>query len=148
MDHDFFWLFNRYWWLLFPLAWAIFRMVRLSLEHARAQQRLELLKSYVDQGKEPPPEILKVLQPEAISNTDLRRYSEDWHRSGYIWVPVFLFSALACGFVFMAFSRTGDPENHTGLLFTAILMVGLALGFLVAALRQKKAADQDRLLPK
>src|SRR5476651_710127 len=90
-------LFTHYWWLVFVLIWAVTRLARLWSRHVQAQQTLDMIKSYVDQGKEPPPEMLKILQP-----------GSDWRddracrRRGGSWVSVFLFIALACGFAFMA----------------------------------------------
>lgn len=139
-------LFANFWWLLFPLGWGIGGLIRLWLRHVRARQTLEVLKSYVDQGKEPPPELLKILQQDTSASQ--ARRGEALHRSGFLWIPVFLFGALSCGFVFMALGRNADHDNQNGLFFVAIVMAGLALGFLVANLLQKKASDQDRLLPK
>lgn len=139
-------LFTGFWWLLFPLGWGLGGLIRLWLRHVRARQTLDILKSYVDQGKEPPPEILNILQHD--TNASQARRGDGLQRSGILWIPVFLFGALSCGFILVALSRTDDHDNHIGLLFVAIVMAGLSLGFLVTNLLQKKAGDQDRLPPK
>src|ERR1700719_5338510 len=45
-------LFREYWWLVFVLVWAIARLARLWSRHVQAQRTLDMIKSYVDQGKE------------------------------------------------------------------------------------------------
>ena len=56
MDNDAYHLVSHYWWLVFPLFWMVTRMTRLWSHHARANRALDIVKSYADQGKEPPPE--------------------------------------------------------------------------------------------
>ena len=54
--------FSRFWWLIFPLFWMVFALAWGWSRHARANRALDILKSYADQGKDPPPELLKSLQ--------------------------------------------------------------------------------------
>ena len=57
MQHsEFFQLFTAYWWLIFVLIWIVARLARVWSRHVQAQRTLDMIKSYVDQGKEPPPE--------------------------------------------------------------------------------------------
>jgi hypothetical protein len=67
MDHDFYWLFSHFWWLIFPLFWMVAMMARLWSRHSRANRALDIVKSYADQGKDPPPELLKTLQHDSGS---------------------------------------------------------------------------------
>lgn len=123
-------------------AGLAFKLIQSWLAHRRVDRNLEILKSYADQGKDPPPEIIKILQPDSVSGTNhLLRIS-----SG-LWVPVFLFAALTAGFIFMALSPSiteHDPSAQSGMIFVSILMGGLALGFLVTALGRRRAENQDR----
>lgn len=43
-----------YWWLLFPLGFMAMGLVRMILRNSYEQKKLELLKSYIDQGKDIP----------------------------------------------------------------------------------------------
>ena len=61
MDHDSYWLFSRFWWLIFPLFWMVTALAWGWSRHSRANRALDIIKSYADQGKEPPPELLKNL---------------------------------------------------------------------------------------
>ena len=62
MDHDFYWGFPHFWWLIFPLFWMIFALAWGWSRHSRANRALDIIKTYADQGKEPPPELLKNLR--------------------------------------------------------------------------------------
>jgi hypothetical protein len=143
-------LFTHYWWLLFPFFWMVGRGVRLWSRHSQAKHALTLIKSYADQGKEPPPELLQALRPwgpEIAHRGDW----DDRRWRGYGWIPICLFTALAGGFVFMAFWPSitdGDPAAQGGLIFVAILMGGLALGFLVVTLTSGRPDDRDSLPPR
>ena len=138
MDHDFFWLFNRYWWLIFPLFWMVTRIIRLSLGHSHANRTLDIIKSYADQGKEPPPELLAALKD--------RRDPEDRHcRSPERgWGRFFLFSALAAAFLVVAVVPNDLADgHHMAFVFVAIVMMGLAMGGLVTALSRPRLPPLD-----
>jgi hypothetical protein len=134
-DHsDWYRLFGGFWWLLFPLGWAIGALIKNLLRHNRAKEALAVLKTYADQGKEPPPELIAVLrQPE---QAEMQQRHGDFAIWG--WVPVFLFGALACGFAVMSIwpSELGVPRM--GGIFVAIIMAGLCLGNLVAMQARKQ----------
>src|SRR6185503_14297993 len=95
---DWYRLFGGFWWLLFPLGWAIGQLIKNILRHIRAREALSVLKSYADQGKEPPAELVAVLRhPE---QTDAQQRRGDYKIWG--WIPIFLFAGLTAGFVLMA----------------------------------------------
>ncbi len=48
------WIFYQFWWLIFPIGFMITGIVRMILRSRYERQKLDLLKSYLDQGKEPP----------------------------------------------------------------------------------------------
>lgn len=121
------------------------------LRHQRAQHGLEMIKSYVDQGKEPPPQLLEALQQPGPD-----RFAERWGRQpDRLWIPFFLFSGLSAGFVVMAIFGTDQREaanfaERTPFIFVSLTMAGLALGFLaslVAAKRRQQKADEQRIPP-
>lgn len=141
MNHDFYWLFNRYWWLIFPLFWMAVRIVRLSLGHSHANRALDIIKGYADQGKEPPAEVLAALKDRR--DADERRCRRPEHG----WSRFFLFSALAVAFSVVAFIPNDMREGHQfAFVFVAIVMMGLALGGLATALMKPRldVPPQDR----
>jgi hypothetical protein len=142
MQHDFFTLFTRYWWLIFPLFWMAYAMVRLWLRHSRANRSLDILKGYAEQGKEPPAEVLALLKD--------RHDPDDHHHKGpeHGWKRFCLFAGLAVAFGVAAFVPNEWTEDHEfAFVFVAIIMVGLALGGLVSALMKPRpdVPPQDRL---
>jgi len=137
--HDLYWLFNRYWWLIFPLFWMVTRIVRLNLGHSRANRALDIIKSYADQGKEPPPELLTALK--ASSDPDERGYRD--HRRGV--GSFFFFMALATGFLVLAFVPNDLTDgHHMAFVFVAIVMMGIALSGLVNALYKPGLPPPDQ----
>ena len=50
-NHSDFYLFAaNYWWLIFPVGWGVFGLLGSWIKHREAQQALEVLKSYAEQG--------------------------------------------------------------------------------------------------
>jgi hypothetical protein len=129
-------LFSAYWWLLFPLGWAIFRLIRLVLEHKRAAQALELIKTYSDQGKEIPPDLVKVLQQPDKSG---RRPGEP--RFGYTMTGL-LCAAMAVAFMVLLVMKgimEGEHDVTAGLSFVVAMFAGFAITFLLMGhLRSKE----------
>jgi hypothetical protein len=51
-------LFARYWWLIFPIMFMIMGTVRLILRSQYEQKKLDLMRTYIAQGK-PVPDALR-----------------------------------------------------------------------------------------
>jgi hypothetical protein len=126
MDHDFYWLFPRLWWLIFPLFWMVMALVWGWQRHSRANRALDIIKSYADQGKDPPPELMKNLQngPDGYCGWSGGRYSPErrLHRA-------FLFTALAIAFGVMNFWNYDDGghwHRHGGLFVPMMIFAALA----------------------
>jgi hypothetical protein len=136
MDHDSYWLFSHFWWLIFPLFWMGVAMARLWSRHSRANRALDIIKSYADQGKDPPPELLKTMQQGSDTSGWDRRYERrsPEERLG----RAFLFACLACAFGFMAFwpQLNNSPYHHNnyGLVFVTAIMVAFAISNLLSVL--------------
>jgi hypothetical protein len=136
---EWFTLFSGFWWLLFPLAWAIGQLVKNWMRHNRAKETLAVLKSYADQGKDAPPELLA-----ALRDPEKPRAEQGGGYGRYGWIPVFLFGALACGFVLLAIWPIDESVPRVMMLFVALIMIGLFLGNLMAL---KSRHRQDRISP-
>ena len=140
MNHDFFTLFSRFWWIIFPLFWMAYAMVRLWLRHSRANRTLDIFKSYAEHGKEPPPEVLAALNER--HDLDVHRQSGPEHG----WKRFFLFAGLAAAFVFVALVGNDVGDDHQyAFIFVAIIMIGLALGGLVSVfMHSRVGGPEDR----
>jgi hypothetical protein len=150
MTHDWYDIFRHYWWLVFPLFWMVVMVMAQWSRHARANRVLDLVKSYVDQGKEPPAELLKVLQGPFGHGLDTDRNMRRYYRHRHGWVGVLIFIALATWFASMAFGDAfGLPWTHhqMGLVLVAFIFMALALGRLIS-MASRHRDDDDRALPK
>lgn len=123
-------LFNSYWWLIIVVLGMGFGLAKTWLAHKRANRGLDILKSYVDQGKEPPPELMQYLRRPA------------GNRQGGPGSSIFLtilFAGMAAAFTWVAINE-GDRDVY----FVVIIMAALALGFLAKALVSTKQNHLDR----
>lgn len=53
-------LFRDFWWLIFPVFGMAMAFTGMFQSDRRANDVLNLIRSYTDQGKEPPPELVKL----------------------------------------------------------------------------------------
>lgn len=126
MDHDSYWMFSHFWWLIFPFGWMIMALAWGWSRHSRANRALDILKTYADQGKDPPPELLKGLQGDwdgGCGSRDSWRYSPQRRMQ-----RGFLFLALAIAFGVMTFHDDGGQWHHGGGLFIPMVIFA-ALAF-------------------
>jgi hypothetical protein len=144
--HSFFWSF---WWLIFPIGFFIFGAWDRWLAYQRSRDRLELLRTYTAQGKDPPPELLKALQADEAEEEDDayapydrygrrrgRRYYRRYLRYAspyWAWRTAIVTSAVAAGFWF-ASEYADFPGLDWPFRLVAIIMTAVAAGHLVAAI--------------
>ena len=55
------WPFWAYWWLIFPAMWFVSRIVRMVMHNDYQRERLRIIKSYIDQGKDVPDALSREL---------------------------------------------------------------------------------------
>ena len=141
-------LFRSYWWLLFPLAFFEFGAWDRWLSYKRSRDRLDLLRTYTSQGRDPPPELIKTLQDEdddddaymgAYGARGARRihrrmrYRWGYYGPYWAWRTALITAAVAAGFWFAA-EYSGAPGLDWPFRLVAIIMTCVAAGHLVAAL--------------
>lgn len=142
MEHFFF----SYWWLLFPLGFFIFGAWDRWLAYQRSKDRLELLRTYTNQGKDPPPELIKALheeefdEPSAYDPYDRygrragRRYRRYLRYGPYwAWRGAIVTGAVAAGFWF-ASEYADIPGIDWPFRLVAIIMTFVAAGNLISAI--------------
>ncbi len=146
MDHDSYWMFSHFWWLIFPLFWMIMALAWGWSRHNRANRALDILKTYADQGKEPPPELLKGLQ----NGMDGGCGPYGWRYSPQrLLQRGILFSALAIAFGFLTFWNNQDDgghwHHHDGLLIPMVVFAALAFSnFLSLLFTTRRWPPNDR----
>jgi hypothetical protein len=141
-------LFRSYWWLLFPLGFFIASAFDQIMRYQRHRDTLNLIKSYTDQGKEPPAALLervagKLKADEEEDNEDgwsdreeRRRYRHMRRREGR-WYQVVLFGVMALGFGVAAATRV-YPDASGAFLIVTFVMGALCLANLVTALTSRR----------
>jgi hypothetical protein len=122
-------LFRSYWWLIFPVGWMVVAAFESFGRYHQRSGTLKLLKTYAEQGKDPPQALLDMLKSDeqraydyssgAYGGYDYKAHRV--HRHG--WWQIVTFGALAVGFGYYGYYGGGHQ------VFTA-----LALAFGVAAL--------------
>ena len=138
--------FSSFWWLLFPLGFFVFGAWDRWLAYQRSKDRLELLRTYTNQGKDPPPELIKALREEEVEETSAtipmiataairggtcrrwRRYGPYW-----AWRSALVTGAVAMGFWF-ASEYADMPGVDWSFRLVAIIMTCVAAGNLIAAI--------------
>ena len=142
--------FRDYWWLMFPIGAFLFGAWDRWLGYRRSRDHLDLIRSYADQGKEPPAELLRGVHDGAMDDGDRNYpgYGAPWtgaggmrraYRHDYRWGPywqwrkVFVLGALAAGFWWAA-DFGGVPGAHGGLRIVAVVLTCVAAANLAFAL--------------
>ena len=113
------------WWVVIPLAALALAAFAIWLRHRREIARLELLRTYVAQGKEPPAEIAQMLRNGGLSY----RRDRDWRRA-------ILLGSLAAAFAAIALLSSGVRPHH-GFIIGAVILGALAVGSALAGWLQR-----------
>jgi len=135
-------LFRNFWWLIFPLSWFVFGAYQSWLSYRANRDTLDLIKTYAQSGREPPPELLAKLSRRWNDGDDLdevddgderprhRRYRR--FRRQRTWSRVALFACLCAGFTYAAV--TDLYEAGPAFVIVSFVMAALAVSAAVAML--------------
>ncbi len=128
-------LFFSFWWLIFPVGGMLMGLFAMIGHYNHRKDTLRILKSYADQGKDPPAALLEALKTDEDRAYDNygdyygRSGRRRWRRRGYGWGgfgPFVPFAALAAGFGWFGYYG-GGPS-----IFTALAMAfGVAAAFML-----------------
>lgn len=108
----------HFWWLIFPIIWFIFGILRMSLRHSARLEAMDLLRTYASQGKDPPPELLAYLRE---ARYDGFRRGRRWRAGRGVILAV-----LAVAFAALAFF--GYDPSRQGFVIAAVILGALAIG--------------------
>ena len=130
-------MFRQFWWLIFPLSWFVFGAYQSWLSYRANRDTLDLIKTYAQAGREPPPELLAKLSKRWNDGDDLdeaddddrsrRRHYRRRHHRRHGWSRVALFGCLCAGFGFA--SMTG----FYGQAGPAFIIVAFVMGALTVS---------------
>jgi hypothetical protein len=133
---DLFTLFTRYWWLIFPIGWGIYSLVQSWQRQRHTEKAMDIIKSYAEQGKEPPPSVLNLLQvPERGTDpVSVQLRARDQGRGLLLASLIFVALAVAFGVLTTLRFQFSNPNAQSGLIFVTVLMAGFAVAFFIAAM--------------
>ena len=141
-------LFRSYWWLLFPAGFFIASAFDQVMRYFRHRDTLDLIKSYTDQGKEPPAALVErvagKLQADEVADDNEDGWDDRAERRRYRrlrrrergWYQVVLFGVLAAGFGFA--SASDLYSAHGAFLIVTFVMAALCLASLVTVLTSRR----------
>jgi Flp pilus assembly protein TadB len=121
-------LFRDFWWLMFPIFGMAMAFTGMSQSERRAKTMIDLLKTYTDQGKEPPPELLRMAAQsldDGVNTPATRQQSNAW--------SFVVFAALSAGFT-VGWWFIRDEGYAFAFLIVAVTMGVLAVGALLILL--------------
>lgn len=128
-------LFRHFWWLIFPIMGMTYGLLGM-LHGMNAQNRkLDLLRTYAEQGKEPPPELIRALNQTTDFTPDGSGGGNSSSRRDNVtgaWWTFFVFFALAAGFG--AGTNGFGADARTAFTVVTVVMGVLAVGALIMAL--------------
>ena len=140
-------IFEGYWWLLFPLGGFIVLLLSSFMSYMRRKAELDVLKSYVQQGKDPPPELSKALGgggPDPIAGDPWDAYAHPYYGKAWKryyrygpygeWRRAITMGAISLGF-YLAYRYSDVGAGHAFLIVSIITGV-IAAASLVFALLQ------------
>lgn len=122
-------LFRDFWWLIFPVFGMGMGLLGMFSTERRSREVLDVIKSYVDQGKDPPPELLRLAAESGAGKTGAAS------PSGSSWSFV-VFAALAAGFTAGWYVVRAETWAFA-FLIVAITMGVMAIGALVILLTSR-----------
>lgn len=124
---------HDFWWLIFPVFGMIMAFQGSRTSEQRVRSTIDLIKTYTDQGKEPPPELLKIVSRELQDDGEAQRGAD---RNGTLWTFI-VFAALAAGFGTGWYLTRGAGYEWAFLMITVTMGV-LALGSLLVLIFGRK----------
>jgi len=126
--------FAAYWWLMFPVFGMLMALMGMFQNERRNTQTMDLIKSYIDQGKEPPPELIRLAASEAGAN-DFGGPSRPGENRA--WSAI-VFTALAAGFG-VGYYYVQAQDWAFAFLIVAIVMGVMAVGAILLLIFGRKS---------
>jgi len=116
-----------FWWLMFPVFGMLIAVLDMFQSDARTARTIDLIESYIDQGKEPPADLLKLAMQDSESSN---RTSSGDNRA---WSCI-IFAALSAGLGAGFYSVRGEDWAFAlliGAVSTGVMAVGALLLLIV-----------------
>lgn len=130
-------VWERYWWLIFPVGAFVFGAWSRWLDYRRSRDSLDLIKTLAAQGKDIPPELLREARGDAFdpetaafagdryARRAARRYYRWRHAPYWRWRAAIVTGAVAAGF-WAAARYSGVVEAEGAFRVVAIVLTCVA----------------------
>ena len=150
-------LFFSFWWLIFPIGGMLMGLVGMIGHYNHRKDALRILKSYADQGKDPPAALLEALRSDEDRAMDYDdayygRRGRRYRRHGrYGWGgfgPFVPFAALAAGFGWFGYYGGGGGVFTSLAMAFGVAAVFMLIGGLIGILTRPKLPPFDRDEPR
>ncbi len=125
-------LFRDYWWLMFPIFGMLMAVWGMISHERRLHSVMGLIKSYVDQGKDPPPELLGM----ASQGMDGHADGHAPHGQSGAWTFI-VFAAISAGFA-TGYYHIREESFAFAFLIVAVVMGIMAVGALLMLMFSRK----------
>jgi hypothetical protein len=123
---------HNFWWLIFPIFGMYMAIQGSNSNERRTRDVITLIKTYTDQGKEPPPELLQSISKSLDASAD--DVGDGKNSSAWTFV---IFAALGGGF-FMAWWLNQTEDFAWAFVSVAVTMCVLAAGSLIILIFGRK----------
>lgn len=125
--------FRDFWWLMFPIFGMFMAVWGLAQSDRRTRNMIDLIRSYTDQGKEPPPELMR-LATQSLDEFGVHSPKTEGRSSAWSFI---VFTALAAGFGVGYWMVRGEGFAFAFLL-VAVVMGVMAVGALLLLVLRRK----------
>lgn len=149
MDHTFATFVFSFWWLIFPVGGMLMGLFGMIGHYNHRKDALRILKSYADQGKEPPPALLDALRSDEDRAYGYYGYRRRYrgYRGRYGWGgfgPMVSFAALAAGFGYYGYYGGGDHIFMAMALAFGLAAVFMFIGGVINIMTRPKFPPNDQ----
>lgn len=128
-------IFWQFWWLIFPVGFMLLGAFRAWLSYRANREALDLMKTYVASGREPPAELLNRLSRRLRDDEDEDERPRYRRRRERSWYQVVLFGILGLGFAVAA--ATDIYGAGQAFVIVAFVMGALCAATLVQVLIER-----------
>jgi hypothetical protein len=125
--------FRDFWWLIFPVFGMFMAVWGMMQSDQRSRRALDLIRSYADQGKEPPAELLRMATQ---GDGDGFGAPPPSRQNSKAWTFI-VFAAIAAGFGVAWYMLQGEDYEFAFAL-VAVVMGVMAFGALVLLIFGRK----------
>ena len=137
-----------FWWLIFPVGGMLMGLFAMIGHYNHRKDTLRILKSYADQGKDPPAGLLEALKSDEERAMDYGYYGRRrWRRRGYGWGgfgPFVPFAALAAGFGYFGYYGGGGGLFMSLAMAFGVAAVFMLIGGLISLATRPKLPPLDK----